>query len=135
MEIVLTQFAPEDVAAAIDRLLADPALAPRKLAVAMLVGLRNLEQYAPADALRSLDMILPELGRMGAKPTQAEAKVALRQLVGASGGALTLVGEDRLLFNTSMEELERRTAAWAANNHTLRHGSTFHDSGAPKPEI
>lgn len=135
LNIVLNKFAPEDVSVAIDALLADSTNAPRELAVAILRALRAVEQYAPKDTIRSLDMIRVELGRMGIQAPQQEAKDALRQLAGASGGTLTLLSDDRLLYNASLEEVERRTAAWASNAHTDRHGSTFHDVGRDSPEI
>ncbi|MGN7968818.1 ATP-binding protein [Microbacterium sp. 22296] len=133
--IVLHKYAPEDVTAAVNALLADSANAPRELAVSILRALRVVEQYAPADAIRSLDMIRVELGRMGINAPLQEAKDALRQLVGASGGTLTLLSDDRILYNASLEEVERRTAPWAANSHTDRHASTFHDLGRGAPEV
>jgi hypothetical protein len=135
--IVLTKFAPDDVASSVEKLLADPDNAPRALAVAMLEALRSVEQFAPADAVRSLDMLLPELGRAGHRPTQPVARNALRQLVAASGGALTLASEDRILLNTSIEELERRVAPWAANGSPARRVSTFHvgEERPPSAEV
>jgi hypothetical protein len=128
LDIVLTKFMPEDVASAVDALLADTYNSPRELAVAMLAALRRLEDTVPADRVRSLDMLVAVVGiESGLKPSEAEARNALRQLVGASAGALTLINDDKILINTSVEELERRTANWAANSSSPRRASTFHE--------
>lgn len=135
LKIVLHKYTPEDVTDAVEELLADSKNAPRELAVAILHALRAIEDVAPKDTIRSLDMVRLELGRSGINAPQEEARSALLQLIGASGGTMTLLSEDRILYNTSLEEIERRTAIWAANSHTDRHASTFHDAGRSSPEV
>jgi hypothetical protein len=40
---------------------------PRELAQAIMAALRTLEDIGPEDRVRSIDMVLPELGRDGVR--------------------------------------------------------------------
>ncbi len=127
LDIVLNRFTPEQVAAAVDELLADSSNAPRALAAHMLSALRDLEKVGPSDRQRSIDMLVPLLGLGGITASSGELRTALKQLAAASNGAITIRDNDRFALNTSVEELERRVAPWANNGSSSRHGSLFHN--------
>jgi hypothetical protein len=125
LDIVLTTFAPEDVTARVEALLAEPSYAARDLARAIVAALRSLETYGPPDMVRSFEMIMPELARAGVNVPAADARTALQQLAAASQGAMTITRNDRLRLNTSIEELERRVEPWLKGAASPRRASTF----------
>jgi hypothetical protein len=137
LDIVTNSFTPEDVANSVDALLSDPSNAPRKLAREIIRTLRQLEGVS-TDRVRSTDMIAALLGTSGIVVNSAALDAAVSQLSAASGGALTLGRDGRFILNTSVEELERRAAAWASNDSSLRRNSTFRattDHHADPPDL
>jgi hypothetical protein len=111
LKIVQTQFTPDDVARAVERLLREPAWEMRELHRAIIKALAELEDRLP-DAERTIGGIAVEVSReptlRGIKSEQVEE--AVRELAAASHGML-MVRDDRvLLINGSYHEIERRLA-------------------------
>lgn len=125
LDIVLVAFAPQDVAARVEALLEKPGHAARDLARAMVAALRSLETFGPPDMPRSIEMIMPELVRAGINTPVEDARKTLHQLAAASHGAMTVTRRDRILLNTSVEELERRLEPWLREAAPPRRASTF----------
>jgi len=134
LDIVLNAFKPDDVAAAVDLLLRDPANAPGEVIRGVVAALRTLEEFGAPDALRSIDMVSVELRRAGISVPMSEVLNAVRALAGASQGAMTMLNDGRFRLNTSVEELERRVGPWARNTSSARRASTF-KAEPRKPDI
>ena len=131
LDIVLHHFTPDDVAAAVDDMLSAPTHPSRTLASAMVDALQQLEGYGLPDQVRSLDMLSVEVARAGMAAPVQELRAALTALASASQGALA-VHNDRVLLNTSVQELRRRVAATLGGQADSRRASTFR--GRPEPE-
>ncbi|MET8364132.1 ATP-binding protein [Micromonospora sp. NPDC005194] len=125
LDIVLSAFTPEEVTVAVNRLLSEPQIAPRELALALLQALRKLDGMGLTDKLRSVDMLHVVVAGAGLEVKDQDVRDALRVLVAASQGALTAMSGDRVQLNTSVEELERRVAPWLGNPASARRASTF----------
>jgi hypothetical protein len=133
LDIVLEAFPPDDVAKRVEQLLAEPAYPPRELAQAIMAALRTLEDIGPQDRVRSIDMVLPELGREGVRASIVEVRGAVKVLAAASQGGMTMMPNDRFRLDVSVEELERRVAAVTGGDASARRQSTFR-SAERRPE-
>jgi hypothetical protein len=125
LDIVLTAFPPDEVTKRVEQMLAEPAYPPRELAQAIMATLRTLEDIGPDDRVRSIDMVLPELGRAGVRASTAELRTAVRVLAAASQGGMTIMPNDRFRLDISVEELERRVAGVTGGDASARRASTF----------
>ena len=133
LDIVLEAFAPDDVGNRVDQLLAEPVHPPRELAQAIMAALRVLEDIGPEDRVRSIDMVLPELGRNGVRAPSREIGSAVKVLAAASQGGMTIMANNRFRLDISVEELERRVAAVTGGDASARRQSTFR-SAERRPE-
>jgi hypothetical protein len=133
LDIVLEAFPPDDVAKRVEQLLAEPAHPPRELTQAIMAALRTLEDIGPEDRVRSIDMVLPELGRDGVRASTGELRSAVKVLAAASQGGMTIMANDRFRLDISVEELERRVAAITGGDASARRQSTFR-SAERRPE-
>lgn len=125
LEIIFSAFKPEDVARSVDALLSEPVHTPRDLAQGIIQALKGLEVYGPPDLVRSIDMIMPDLGRIGLSVPVSDVRNALHALAAASQGAMTMTTNDRFNLNTSVEELERRVSSITGGPASARRASTF----------
>jgi hypothetical protein len=125
LDIVLSTFKPDDVAARVAALLHADSPPPQRLAQGVIDALRSLEQFGPPDRLRSIDMILVELARAGLAAPASEVRSAMAAISAASQGAVTLTSGDNFRLNTSVEELERRVAPLTGGIASARRASTF----------
>lgn len=108
LRIILSNFAPADVAVAVDGLLKEPAWDQQALYIEILVALRALDTRLK-DAARTVDHLAAEISRNEdfAGVSDGDIEAAVRELAGASQGALNL-RDRRLIIHTSMDEIERR---------------------------
>lgn len=130
LEIVFSAFKPEDVSRLVETLLTEPVHAPRELALGIIEVLKELEVYGPRDMVRSIDMIMPGLGRSGFSVPASDVVDALHALAAASQGAMTMTVNDRFNLNTSVEELERRVSSLTGGPASARRASTFRNDGS-----
>ena len=129
LDIVLNQFAPDDVSAAVERLLNEPTWERRSLYVAVLDALRGLEGRL-VDQPRTVSHIAAEVTRQPGfeEVPQGEIKRAVADLSGASEGTLILESGDRIIANASFDEIERRLRGLTGEGGEPRRGGTFRDS-------
>lgn len=125
LDIVLEAFPPDDVVKRVEQLLAEPAYPPRELAQAIMTALGTLEDIGPQDRVRSLDMVLPELGRNGVRASIAQLRNAVKVLAAVSQSGMTVMPNDRFRLDISVEELERRVSAVTGGDASARRQSTF----------
>lgn len=127
LEIVLTDFAPEDVSRSVEKLLGEPGWEVQALYRAILEALEALEDRLP-DADRTVDLVA---GEVSSRPQfrgikKADVEAAVRGLAGASQGLLKL-RDDRIVMQGSHEELKRRLYGQTGKSGTPRRGGTFRD--------
>jgi len=122
IEIVTKQFAPNDVTAAVNKLLSDPAWTRSDLHLEILGALRRLQNRLP-DRPRSVEMIATEVSaRDGFGKVSAEdVREALSQMAGASKGGIILAGTgETVVVNIALDELANRLAALGQTPTTPR---------------
>lgn len=126
LSIVLTQFAPDEVKAAIKDLLSEPSWSQRDLYTAIIQAFHELDGTLP-DRRRTFDMILPIVARHPdlKQITGDQIEQAAVALAGASQGALRVSGE-ALLLNTSVDQLETRVASLLGTSGKPRRDGTMH---------
>lgn len=127
LDIVLTQYAPEDVKSAIDKLLSEPTWTHRSLYREILRALRRLEGRL-TDRQRTVSHIAVEVTGnpdYGEVP-QRDINDAIKDLAAASRGGLLLRG-DNIKFNASFEEIERRLSPLTGDTSQPRRGGAFRD--------
>jgi hypothetical protein len=113
LSVVLSCFAPQDVAARIEQLLVEPAWKHQDLYRGILKALRDLENTG-MDAPRDVSMVLALLGMRaefrGIK--KEEVMIAISQLATASRGGVTYrpEGGEKIIIHASWDEIERRVA-------------------------
>jgi len=134
LDIVLSAFTPEDVTTRVRALLEAPVHPPQELARGVMAALRALETYGPIDRVRSIDMILVELGRSGVTASSDEVRNAMRVIAAGSQGAVTMPSGDRFRLDTSVEELERRVTSLTGVQGSARRATTFR-SGEARPDV
>ena len=141
LDIVLNQFPPDDVSAAVEQLLNEPNWEHRSLYVAVLNALRGLEGRL-LDQARTVSHIATEVTRQEefTNVPQGEIEKAVADLSGASQGTLLLRDDGRIVVNASFDEIERRLRGLTGDGGEPRRGGTFRDSsdgsedaGEPRP--
>jgi hypothetical protein len=125
LDIVLNQFAPDDVHQAVDRLFAEPTWDVRALYQGVLEALRSLEGRLQ-DTVRTTDHIEAEVSRMPSFGAIRKEQVdqAVKELAHASQGLLIVSGR-RVLINGSLDEIERRTAGLVGGPGAPRRKGAF----------
>lgn len=125
LDIVLTAFTPVDVTAAIEKLLATPQEGSRELYRAIVDALKSLDSRLPGTQ-RNIHHIAAEVSRTEefSNLRIEELTTAVRNVAGASQGALTL-RDERLIVNTSIDELKLRLGGILGTSSTTRRKSTF----------
>jgi hypothetical protein len=128
LDIVLRQFSPDDVGAAVEKLLSEPRWEHRSLYAAVLEALRDLGGRLP-DRARTISHIATEVTRKPefAGALEQDVHTAVGELAAASQGAL-LLRDDRVIVNASLDEIERRLSGLTGNGGEPRRGGTFRDS-------
>ena len=128
LDIVLEQFAPDDVSAAVEELLNKPTWEHRSLYAAVLSALRELEGRLP-DQARTVSHIATEVTRQDEfrNVRQREIRKAVADLSGASQGTLLLRDEERIVVNASFDEIERRLRRLVGEGVEPRRGGAFRD--------
>jgi hypothetical protein len=128
LDIVRTAFSPDEVSAQVERLLSEPSWVPQGLYAAILDALEELGGRLK-DRPRTVDLVAGEVSRHQDFRAVGIADVerAVGELAGASQGALVL-RNDRLVLNTSVDELRRRTASLAGAAGDARRRSTFRET-------
>ena len=127
LAIVLSNFSPEEVTEAVKELLSEPSWSRRDLYQAIIAALHELDGTYP-DQRRTFDLILgvaarhPGLEGVGGD----ELRDAIRELAGASSGALRVSGE-ALILNTSVNELEVRVSALLGKPGKPRRSGSMHN--------
>ena len=134
IDIVLNQFAPDDVSAAVEELLNEPTWGHRSLYVAVLNALRGLEGRL-LDQARTVSHIATEVTRQREfeNVSQGTIRKAVADLSGASEGTLVLKDDGRIIVNASFNEIERRLSGLTGEGGEPRRGGTFRDS-SDRPE-
>ena len=129
LDIVLSQFAPDDVSAAVEELLNEPTWTHRSVYVAVLRALRGLEGRL-MDQVRTVSHIATEVTRHQefTNMSQEAIRKALADLSGASEGTLVLKDDDRIIVNASVDEIERRLRRLTRQGREPRRGGTFRGS-------
>ena len=132
LDIVLYEFAPDDVSAAVEELLTEPTWEHRSLYLAVLNALRELEGRL-LDQARSVSHIATEVTRQQefVNVSQEQIKKAVADLSGASEGTFVLKDDDRIIVNASIEEIDRRLRGLTGVGGEPRRGGTFRDSAGP----
>jgi hypothetical protein len=127
LNIVRGAYSPDAVTKAVEELLSEPSWARRQLYEAVLDALDALEDRLQ-DQPRTIDMIAGEVSREEAlrKVQRRDVERAIADLAGASQGALVL-RDERLILDTSVDELRRRVSGLSGNPGTARRKSTFRD--------
>ena len=128
LDIVLNQFAPDDVAAAVKDLVSEPTWDHRSLYLAVLYALRGLEGRL-LDQMRTVSHIAAEVTRQQefVDVPQGEIRKALADLSGASEGTLVLKEDGRIIVNASLDEIDRRLRGLTGVGGEPRRGGTFRD--------
>ena len=128
LRICREQFAPDDVAAAVNGLLGEPGWDRRDLYAAIVRALRALEGRLPG-TIRRTEHVQTEVSREAAfrNISEDEIKSAVVELAGASQGALVF-RNDTLRLNTSFDELEVRAGGLLGSAGEPRRPSTFRKS-------
>ena len=132
LDIVLRQFAPADVTAAVDKLLSQPSWEHRDLYAAVLHALRALEGRLQ-DQARLVFHVEAEVTRQTGftQVPASEIKKAVKDMAAASQGALVVKG-NRVIVNASLEEIERRLSGLTGDSGKPRRGGTFWDNSSEK---
>lgn len=128
LDIVLTTFAPNDVARAINSLLSTPSWEMRELYGAVIDALRSLEKRLPGSQ-RNATMVAAEVSREAQFKdiSLPEVERALRDVAHSSQGALTMTGDDVVLVHASLDEIDRRIHQLTAKPAEARRMSTFRE--------
>ena len=127
LEIIESQFRPEAVTSAIEALFDESPYSDQELYTAILDALRST-QGRMRGRPRNPDMILTEVTRNKQFEDLEMPPVehALRDLAGASGGALHFEATNqRIVLHTTIDELERRVAALLGERAKARHTGRF----------
>jgi hypothetical protein len=127
LDIVRTAFTPDEVDGSIARLLSQPSWKVRSLYASILDALDSLEGRLK-DRPRTVDLVAGEVSRRDEFREVGINDVdrAAAELAGASQGALAL-RDQRLVLNTSVDELRRRVASLVGDPGNARRESTFRD--------
>ncbi len=137
LDIVLTEFTPEAVTAAVDELLNDESRTPRELYQAVIDALRALEGRL-ADRPRTLDLIAAEITSRGefSSVEYDDIRRAVRIVASASQGTLRIAGKknDQVILRGDYDELERRVSQLIGKAGTPRRQSTFRKTEDPPAE-
>ena len=109
LKIIKTKFAPQDVTAAVDHLLADPSWDTPDLYLAIVRALRGMDGRR-RDAQRDVTMVASEVSSMdGFEQVQRkDVRRAIADLASLSRGGLLLRETDDVVLNVGYDELERR---------------------------
>ena len=128
LDIVLNQFAPDDVSAAVEELLKEPTWERRSLYLAVLNALRELEGRL-VDQARTVSHVATEVTRQRefANVSQREVRQSVADLSGASEGTLVLKKDGRIIVNASLDEIVRRLSGLTGVGGEPRRGGTFRD--------
>lgn len=126
LNIVLKQFAPDDVESAVNKLLDEPRWERRELYQVILKVLRAREDLLK-DSSRNVDMVAAwvsaEVGFADVKALDVGR--ALRELAGTSQGSMTIRDNGTIVIHTSLDELERRVTGLTGNSGASRRPSNF----------
>lgn len=132
LDIVLKEFAPDDVSRAVTELLASTDWSMPMLYTAMVTALRDLEDRLQ-DAPRSVSAVAAEVSRMAdfRKIEQRQVRAALVSLAEASQGAMT-IRDEIVQLHVSTTELERRVSSLTKATGQARRESNFRE-GPDRP--
>ena len=128
LDIVLYQFAPDDVSAAVEELLNQPTWERRSLYLAVLDALRELEGRL-VDQVRTVSHVATEVTRQRefANVSQRDVMKSVADLSGASEGTLVLKEDGRIIVNASLDEISRRLSGLTGVGADPRRGGSFRD--------
>ena len=126
LEIVHKTFTPQDVAEAVDGLLAEPSWESRALYLAIVKALRNIHGKL-ASSPRSITMIALEVASMSDFENVEEPAIrrAVSDLAGSSKGALLLRDNGDVVLNVDYDELDRRVQALTGEPGSPRRKGAF----------
>jgi hypothetical protein len=129
-EIVLGQFDPASVTAAVDALLATPTFTKTDLYGSIIAALRDLETRLP-DAQRDISLIAGEVSRNAhfSGILMSDVRDAIEDLARASRGMLNLSQDNAVQVLGSIDELERRVATLAQLDGKPRRLGSFRADG------
>lgn len=109
-DIVTTVFTPDDVEAAINKLLSPTSIENRILYNEIIIALKEMQDILP-DAVKNIHQINTIVAmQLKAKTFSINSKdieKALKELSGSSRGGL-IIKDDEVVINVSIDELERR---------------------------
>ena len=126
LDIVREKFAPEDVAQALDALLAKPTWEPRALYNAIVRALRELRDILSGTP-RSVTMIATQVAKMDGfeRVKVTQVRRAISDLAGASQGALLLRNNGNVILNVDYDELDRRVQTLTGEPGSPRRKGAF----------
>jgi hypothetical protein len=133
--IVLSKFAPDEVASAVEALLSTPEFIQEELYRRILDSLEELEGRM-RDTPRTVDMVATQVTSDGQfhELDVADVEKALVELSNASRGMLYLSDEDDLFVRGSLAELRRRVADLTKEDTEPRRGGPFRTQGEKASE-
>jgi hypothetical protein len=125
-DIVLKNFAPDEIHAAVEKLLSEPDWDRKSLYRATLDTLERLSVVLPGSP-RDVSMLASQIATMGFKGIERkDVKEAVEQLAKASRGMLHLTSRnDRVHVSGSLEELRRRVASLTGDETEPRRKGSF----------
>ena len=109
LSVVTSKYAQEDVAKAIEELLAEPTWEKRELYYAIVRAFRNVNSLLVTSP-RNVGMIALQVAQMDEFEgiQENEVRQAILDLAGGSSGSIYLSENDTLVLNVDYDELERR---------------------------
>lgn len=137
LDIIQHKYTPEEVAAAVDALLADPGYHDEDLYRAILRALRGLQGVMKGTA-RTAQMVTSRVTVEQEFQEVEEPTVerALRDLAGVSRGGMTFdgSGSGRIVLHVDLDELERRVAPLLGVAGRPRHSGGFTTTKLSTPD-
>jgi hypothetical protein len=126
VDVVESRFAPADVSEAVDRLLGEPEWERKGLYGAVVAVLGEMGDVL-RDSPRDLSMIAVKVADKPkfAGVRRADVEEAVRDIAGASQGALLVREGGAVILNVDQDELERRVQELTGARGTPRRGGAF----------
>jgi hypothetical protein len=125
-EIVLAAFKPQDVNAAVKRLVSEPSFDKVDLYQAIIIALADLEPRL-RETPRNVSMLATEISREGRFEgvTTPDIREAITDLARTSSGMLHISDDDKVFVLGTLEELRRRVSGITGEVAPPRRKGTF----------
>ena len=126
LEIVMESFAPQDVEERVEKLLAEPERNRVKLYQVIMKTLRE-NKTTLADSTRDVGMIAAWISKIEGFEDVKRSMIreAIKDIDGASHGALRVRNDDKVVINVDYDELDRRVRSLTREPGTARRKGEF----------